>query len=59
MIIKGESRNRGHWKLTTVKKLHSGRDNVIRAVELQAAKSYLERPIQSLDRVDRNEQQRQ
>ena len=48
MIIKGESKNRGHWKLAIVEKLHSGKDNVIRAVELRAAKSYLEQPIQPL-----------
>ena len=46
MIIKGESKNRGHWKLAIVEKLHSGKDNVIRAVELRATKSYLKRPIQ-------------
>ena len=46
VIIKGESKNRGHWKLAIVEKLHSGKDNVIRAVELRATKSYLERPIQ-------------
>ena len=48
VIIKGESKNRGHWKLTIVEKLHSGKDNVTRVVVLQTGKKYLERPIQLL-----------
>ena len=48
MLIKGESKNGGHWKLAFVEKLHSGKDNVIRAVGLRTAKSYRERPIQLL-----------
>ena len=48
VIIKGESKNRRHWKLAIVEKLHFGKDNVIRAVGLRAAKNYLERPIQLL-----------
>ena len=38
MIIKGESKHQGHWKLTIIENLHSGKDNV----------NYLERPIQLL-----------
>ena len=48
VIIKGESKNRGTWKLAIVEKLHTGKDNVIRAVGLRTAKNYLERPIQLL-----------
>ena len=48
VIIKGESKNRGHWKLATVEKLHPGKDNVIRVAGLQTGKKYLERPIQLL-----------
>ena len=48
VIIKGESKNRGHWKLVIVEKLHPGKDNIIRAVGLRTAKNYLERPIQLL-----------
>ena len=48
VIIKGESKNWGYWKLAIVGKLHSGKDNVIRAVGLRTAKNYLERPIQLL-----------
>ena len=42
MIIKGESKNRGHWKL------RYGKENVTRAVGLRTVKTYLERPMQLL-----------
>ena len=32
VIIKGESKNRWYWELAIVEKLHSRKDNVIRAV---------------------------
>ena len=48
VIIKGESKNRGNWKLAIVEKLHRGKDNVVRVVGLRTAKNYLERPIQLL-----------
>ena len=35
MIIIVESKNREHWKLVFVEKLHSGKDRVIRVVGLQ------------------------
>ena len=38
VIIEGQSKNRGHWKLAIVEKLHSGKDNVIRAVGLRTEK---------------------
>ena len=44
--IKGESKNRGHGKLDVVERLHSGKDNVIKAVGLRTAKNYLERSMQ-------------
>ena len=47
-IIKEEGKNRGHWKLAIVEKLHFGRDNVISKNELRTVKNYLERPIQLL-----------
>ena len=45
VIIKGESKNWGHWKLAVVENLHFGKDDVIRAVEIRTAKSYLEQAI--------------
>ena len=41
----GKSKNRGHWKLAIVEKVHSEKGNVIRAVGLRTAKYYLERPL--------------
>ena len=48
VIIKGEERNRGYWKLGIVEELFPGRDGVVRSVRLRAGKSYQERPIQHL-----------
>ena len=48
VIIKGEERNRGLWKLGIVEELFPGRDGVVRSVRLRPGKSYLERPIQHL-----------
>ena len=48
VIIKGESKNRGNWKLAIVEKLRHGKDSVVRVVGLRTAKNYLEQPIQLL-----------
>ncbi|XP_028394878.1 uncharacterized protein LOC114519022 [Dendronephthya gigantea] len=48
VLIKGEEKNRGLWKIGIVEKLISGRDSVVRGVRLRAGKSFLERPIQFL-----------
>ena len=48
VIIKGEERTCGQWKLGIVEELFPGRDGVVRSVRLRAGKSYLERPIQHL-----------
>ena len=48
VIIKGNKKNCGQWKLGIVDELFPGSDGVIRAVKLRAGKSYLERPIQRL-----------
>ena len=48
VLIKGEQKNRGTWKIGIVDKLIKGRDLVVRGVRLRAGKSYLERPIQQL-----------
>ena len=41
VIIKSEEKNRGKWQLGVVDKLHLGRDGIVRAVRLQAGKSFL------------------
>ncbi|XP_068739951.1 uncharacterized protein [Montipora capricornis] len=48
VLIKGEERNRGLWRLGVVDKLIPGRDGIVRAVRLRAGKSFLERPAQHL-----------
>ena len=48
VLIKGEERNRGRWKIGIVDQLIKGRDGVVHGVRLRAGKSYLERPIQHL-----------
>ena len=46
VLIKGEERNRGRWRLSIVEQLIQGRDGVVRGARLRAGKSYLERPVQ-------------
>jgi hypothetical protein len=48
VMIKGEEKNRGVWRIGIVEKLIQGRDKVVRGVRLRAGKSYLERPVQHL-----------
>ena len=48
VIIKGDERNRGKWKLGIIDQLIRGRDGKVRVVRLRAGKSYLERTIQHL-----------
>lgn len=45
VLIKGEERNRGHWKIGIVEKLIQGRDKVVRGAKLRAGKSTPERPV--------------
>ena len=46
VLIKGDEKNRNKWKMGKVTKLIRGKDNVVRGVKLQCAKSTIERPIQ-------------
>lgn len=48
VMIKGDEKNRAHWKIGIITNLISGRDGIVRAVKLRAGKSSLERPIQFL-----------
>jgi hypothetical protein len=48
VLIKGDERNRGRWKIGIVDKLIKGRDGIVRTVRLRAGKSFLERAIQQL-----------
>ena len=48
MLIKGEEKNRGLWKMGVVEKLIQGRDGVTRGAKLRTGKGTIERPIQHL-----------
>ena len=48
VLIKGDERNKGKWKIGVIERLIEGRDGIVRAVRLRAGKSYLERTIQHL-----------
>ena len=48
VLIKGDDKNKGKWKLGRVDKMFPGRDGIIRAVRLRAGKSFLERPLERL-----------
>ncbi len=40
VLIKGDERTRGKWKIGIVDKLMKGRNGIVRAVRLRAGKSY-------------------
>lgn len=48
MLIKGDEKNRGLWKVGIVDELIPGRDSVVRGVRLRTGKSFMERPVQFL-----------
>ncbi len=48
VLIKGDERNRGKWKIGIIDSFIVGRDGVIRGARLRAGKSYIERAMQHL-----------
>ena len=48
VMIKGEEKRRGKWKIGIVKELYRGNDQEIRSVKIKTAKGCLERLIQLL-----------
>jgi len=48
MLIKGDERNKGHWKLGIVKELIKGRDGIVRGAKLRTGNAILERAVQHL-----------
>ena len=54
MIIKGDEKNRGYWKIGIVTELHVGPDGIVRSATLRAGKSYLERTIPNLYPLELN-----
>ena len=47
-MIKGELKNRGHWKIGQVSQLYTGKDEDVRAVQIQVGTKFLVQPIQLL-----------
>ena len=45
--IRGDEKNRAHWKTGIVHQLLPGRDGITRAVKLRAGKSYLKRVVKT------------
>ena len=58
VMIKGEEKNRGMWKIGAVASLITCRDVVTPVVKLRAGKSYSERAIQHLDPIELQCQER-
>ena len=48
VLIKGDEKNRGKWKIGIVKQIISGRDGNVRAVKLKTGKGEMKRTIQHL-----------
>ena len=47
-MIKCESKNRGNCETGMVSQMYAGKDEVVRAVQMQVGTNYLVRPIQLL-----------
>ena len=48
VMIKGDEKNCGKWKIGIIENIFMGKDNIIRSVRIRTGKSIIERPIQLL-----------
>ena len=48
VVIKGEVKNRGHWKIDILNHLYIAKDNIIRVAQLYKEKKLIDRPNQLL-----------
>ena len=48
VMIKGESKNRGNWKIGKISDIYPGKDGIVRAVQIRCGGKFLERPVQLL-----------
>ena len=46
VMIKGESKNRSHWKIGKVSQMYTGEDEALRAVQMQVRTKFMVQPIQ-------------
>ena len=48
VMMKGESKKRGRWKIGIISELFQGKDDQIRGAQVKTPRGYLDRPIQLL-----------
>ena len=48
VIIKGDEKNRGKWKIGIIENIFMGKHNTIRSIRIRSGKNIIERPIQLL-----------
>jgi hypothetical protein len=48
VIVKGEEKNRGKWKIGVVERLVVGKDGIVRGAKLRVGQNTLERAVQHL-----------
>ena len=48
VMIKGDKKNCGKWKIGIIKNIFMGKDNIIRTIRVRTEKSIIERLIQLL-----------
>ena len=52
VLIQSDDRNRGKWNMGVVVKLIKGRDGIVQGARLTAGKSFLERAVRQLCRME-------
>ena len=48
VVIKGEERNEGKWKIGIIEQLYPGQDGIVRVVRVRCVKNQIERAVQHL-----------
>ena len=48
VMINGDERNRGKWKIGIIENIFMGKDNIIRSIRIRTGKNIIERPTQLL-----------
>ena len=48
VMIKGDKKNRGKWKIRVIENIFMGKDNTFTSIRIRTTKGVIERPIQLL-----------
>ena len=48
IMIRGDEKNQGKWKIGIIENIFMGKDNTIRSIRVRCGKNVIERPIQLL-----------